>query len=247
MSTNTAVLITGANRGLGRGLLEIYLARPSHTVIAAVRDPAATATTLDTLPRAESTILLVVKIDSADPASSAAALAELQSAHNIQRLDVLIANAGIAKTYPLAREAMLSDLREHFEVNTFGPLALFQAFVPLLEQTPGSKFAAISSGAASIGAMEKIPLPNSVYGTSKAALNYLVRKMALESDSVIVFSVDPGWVQTDMGNFTARGWGMEKAQLTIDESVNGIAKVIDSATKETSGLLKSYDGGETPW
>lgn len=39
--------------------------------------------------------------------------------------------------------------------------------------------------------MEKIPLPNSVYGTSKAALNYLVRKMALESDSVIVFSVDP--------------------------------------------------------
>lgn len=74
-----------------------------------------------------------MKIDSVDPVSPAAVLAELQSAHNIQRLDVVIANAGIAKIYPLAREAMFSDLREHFEVNTFGPLALFQAFVPLLE------------------------------------------------------------------------------------------------------------------
>ncbi|KAK5989326.1 Norsolorinic acid ketoreductase nor1 [Cladobotryum mycophilum] len=243
----TTVLITGANRGIGRGLLETYLVRPSHTVIAAVRDPGVTGAALQSLPRAESTTFLVVKIDSTDHASPSAALSELQSKHKVRHLDLVIANAAISKVYPTAREAALEDLREHFEVNTLGPLALFQATIPLLEKTPGSKFVGISSSAASISGINHASEPESAYGLSKAGLNYLVRKMAFENEGVIIFSIHPGWVQTDMGHNAALKLGIDKPDITTEESVAGVIKVIDSATKETSGTFKVYDGDDFPW
>lgn len=62
--TPTVVLITGANRGIGKGLLELYLLKPNHLVIAANRDPEhATSKALATIPTADGTCLLVVKID----------------------------------------------------------------------------------------------------------------------------------------------------------------------------------------
>jgi NAD(P)-dependent dehydrogenase (short-subunit alcohol dehydrogenase family) len=60
----TVVLITGANRGIGKGLLELYLLKPNHLVIAANRDPEhPTSKALAELPTADGTRLLVVKID----------------------------------------------------------------------------------------------------------------------------------------------------------------------------------------
>jgi norsolorinic acid ketoreductase len=62
--TRTVVLITGANRGIGKGLLEIYLLKPDHLVIAANRDPEhPTSKALAKLPTADGTSLLVVKLD----------------------------------------------------------------------------------------------------------------------------------------------------------------------------------------
>jgi NAD(P)-dependent dehydrogenase (short-subunit alcohol dehydrogenase family) len=62
--TPTVVLITGANRGIGKGLLELYLLKPNHLVIAANRDPEhPTSKALAKLPTADGTSLLVVKID----------------------------------------------------------------------------------------------------------------------------------------------------------------------------------------
>ena len=62
--TRTVVLITGANRGIGKGLLEIYLLKPNHLVIAANRDlEYPTSKALAKLPTADGTSLLLVKID----------------------------------------------------------------------------------------------------------------------------------------------------------------------------------------
>lgn len=62
--TPNVVLITGANRGIGKGLLELYLLKPNHFVIAANRDPEhPTSKALAELPTADGTSLLVVKID----------------------------------------------------------------------------------------------------------------------------------------------------------------------------------------
>jgi len=96
--------------------------------------------------------------------------------------------------------------------------------------------------------MEKRDFPNAAYGGSKNALNYLTKKIHLENLDLVAFPVDPGWVQTDMGNAGAKAFGFEKAEITVEESVSGLVNVIDSATREsTSGKFMVYDGTVSTW
>lgn len=92
---STIVLISGANRGLGKALLELYLARSNHTVIAAIRDPNhTTSRSLANLLKADSTSLLVVKIDASVEADAAHGIKQL-SCQGIDYIDIVVANAGI--------------------------------------------------------------------------------------------------------------------------------------------------------
>ncbi|RDW75240.1 hypothetical protein BP6252_06382 [Coleophoma cylindrospora] len=248
-SANTTYLITGANRGIGLGLIQVYLARPNTTTIAAVRDPDhPTSQALSALPHGANSKLILVKLDSASPTDAADAITTLQTQHNITSLDVVIANAGIAKVQPLVRELQLADLEEHNHVNVSGPVLLFQATLPLMLKAAAPKFVGISSSAASIAAMGERYFPNAAYGPSKVTLNYLLRKMHFEHEELTVFPIDPGFVQTELGNTGANNLGLEQADITVEESVNGVVAVIDKATREThSGRFAHYLGGELPW
>ena len=56
------------------------------------------------------------------------------------------------------------------------------------------------------------------------------------------------WVQTDLGNLGAEAFGYEKAAISVEESVRGMIKVVDAATREThGGKLWSWEGGVVPW
>ncbi len=92
-------------------------------------------------------------------------------------------------------------------------------------------------------------------------MNYLARYAHSEHPDSIIFSMSPGWVQTDMGNLGARTAGREKAPITVDESVYefllsfldysgqsnqdvelmkwvaGMTKVIDGASRDKEGGL----------
>lgn len=145
----TVVLITGANRGIGRGLLELYLARANHRIIATVRDPNhSTAKKLTTLPRAEETSLVVVKLDVTVHSDPAAAVQELSAKHGIDHVDVLVANAGIALKWPTVSEVTPQDIQKHVEVNVHGFVVLFQAFRPVLQKAKDPKWVTIGSSAA---------------------------------------------------------------------------------------------------
>lgn len=145
----TIVLITGANRGIGRGLLERYLARPAHTVIAAVRDPShATTKELSALPRAEGTTLTIIKIDATVPDDPAAAVKELSARHGIDHVDILIANAGIALKWVEVSEVNPDDIQKHVDVNVYGFILLYQAFLPVLQKAKDPKWVTIGSSAA---------------------------------------------------------------------------------------------------
>lgn len=248
-NNNTTYLITGANRGIGRGLVAAYLAQPNTTVIAAVRGPNhTTSKSLWTLSKGASSKLVVIRIDSASKSSVTAAIEELQAAHNVGTLDVVIANAGISKCYPPVAEVTVEDVQEHFLINTIGPLVLFQAVLPLMKESTQPKFVAISSAAGSIGSMGPGSVPNAAYGPSKAALNYLTRKMHFENNDLIAFPIDPGWVQTDMGNSAAIKFGVPEADISLEKSVEGLVAVIDGATREkTSGHFSIYNGELSPW
>ena len=183
--------------GIGQGLLADYLSRPNTTAIAGVRDPShPSVQALSKLPKGPSSTLIIVKIDSASPSDAADAVQTLQTKHKITSLDTVIANAGISypKAFGPVANVKVEDVKEHLDVNTIGPLVLFQATQPLLKKAvhgPG-KFVTVSSPIGSIGGMEQRPFPMSAYGASKAALNYLTRKIHFEHEDLIAFAVDPG-------------------------------------------------------
>lgn len=190
--------------GLGKGLVSAYLLKPDNVVIAAVRNPNdATSLALQDLPRHASSTLIIVKIESTSETDPQHAIAELQSKkHNITSL-VVIANAGISQIFPAVAAAKADDMMRHFHVNVVGIVFLFQAVLPLLLQASSSasasashstppKFVTMSTSAGTIGNQEHVPVPNAAYGPSKAALNWITKKIHLEHPDIIAFPLDPG-------------------------------------------------------
>ncbi|KAK8865993.1 hypothetical protein IAR55_001144 [Kwoniella newhampshirensis] len=239
MSSST-VLITGANRGIGLGLVQAYSKRPNTTVIAAIRNPTSMPEVQDV---GEGSKVVVVKLDSAEIADGKKAMEELKR-KSITKLDIVIANAAIGDCFGALSEVDLGSFEEHWRINVLAPLALYQACVPLMPE--GSKFIWMSSGASII---DRVPDKlDAGYGITKCCMNYLARYSHFENKSIITFSLSPGWVQTDMGDRGARSVGMAKAPITVQESVEGILKVVDDATKEKySGLHMRYNGTQSKW
>jgi norsolorinic acid ketoreductase len=168
--------------------------RPSTIVIAGVRDiESASSKAIYSLPTGQNSKAIVVHIDNLSESSAKDSVKLLESKHGITKLDVVIANAGISNYYGLAIDTPLSEVRSHFEVNTVGTLALFQATWPLLQAAPTPKFVAVTTGLASIGDMGSMPMPVAAYGTSKAAVNFITRKIHFENPDLIAFPISPGY------------------------------------------------------
>lgn len=188
---------------------------------------------LKELPKADGTSLHVVKIDSAFPTDPAAAVKTLEAA-GITHIDTVIANAATADVADSVLGTSTDDVRRHLDVNVIGVLALFQAVEPLLRkaQSENPRFVALSSNLGSIGLAPFIPGPWFCYGVTKAALNYLVRRIHVENDWLTAMALQPGWVKTDMGNYAAKCVGMDSAPMKLEDSVAGCLKVIDAASRE---------------
>jgi norsolorinic acid ketoreductase len=176
--------------GLGYGLAEVFLARPNHIVIGAVRSPS-TATALKALPTGEGSSLIVVKIDSVSETDPATAIDEIKG-QGITALDIVIASAGISQVFPQVHEVEIPNLLEHFNVNVVGVILLFKAVRSLLLAAKEPKFVTLGTSAASMSEMASRNFPNSVYGTSKAALNYITLKTHYENPTLTAFPLDPG-------------------------------------------------------
>ncbi|KAB8229951.1 uncharacterized protein BDW43DRAFT_302734 [Aspergillus alliaceus] len=244
----THILITGANRGLGLGLVRRLLEQPDQTVIAASRNPEnPTSIALAELPRGPGSRLIVIKYDASierDPFDVAKKLTEK---HGINHLDIVIANAGIAKSYPAVKDVHRADILEHVEVNVLSAVSLYQATRDLLHNSTGNPiFAIMGSGAGALG--RQPPVPSAVYGASKSMVHWYGVRINSEDAWLNTFVLDPGWVQTDMGNTAAQGWGIESAPDSIDKSCDGMVRVLSTATKEKfGGKVVLYTGEVQAW
>lgn len=148
--SQTIVLISGANRGLGEGLLKLYLAKPNHLVIAANRDPShSTSQALSNLPVAANSRLVVIKVDASVESDAFEAVKELNS-QGINRIDVVIANAGVSYIWPKVSEVKTEDLQGHIVPNVYGVIWLFQATLPLLLNSKNPKWVTMGSTAGGI-------------------------------------------------------------------------------------------------
>jgi len=223
-------LITGANRGIGRGMLNHYMAESNNTIIAAVRDPS-TSQGLLSLPKGANTKVIIVKIDSASKIDPYTAISTLQF-QGISHIDVVISAAGIAKLNTV-EDVPLEEFEEMLMVNAISVMLLYKATLPLLRKAEKpAKFAFISAAGGSLNDMAKYPYPNVGYAASKALANVLVRKMGMENDWLVSLCIHPGLVQTDMGNIGAKAFGLEEAPITLEGSSKNTAHIIDNATKK---------------
>ncbi|KAK5655113.1 hypothetical protein OQA88_6012 [Cercophora sp. LCS_1] len=176
------VLTTGANRGLGRALVARYLLQPNATVIAANRgisDPSPQS--LSSLPQAEN-IATRPPLRRSFPNRSEI----LTSKHGITHLDLVIANAGIMRAFPLVKDVTQGQILEHLQVNVFGVVTLYQATRELLAK-------AQSGG-------KQPPVSNAAYGSGKAMLNWFGVRMNAEEERIVAAVLDPAFVQTESKN-----------------------------------------------
>lgn len=240
-------LITGAARGIGKGLLATFLLRPNTTVIAAVRNTITAQESLSFLPVGPGSKLIIIKIDSTIDSDPAAAVSELKTKYSITNLDVLVSNAGFLDVSAPGLGASADQARKHFETNTIGPMVLLQAFMPLLAASPSPKFLVISSTIGSIDRIFSLPNPFFAYGMSKAAVNYLVRKAAFENPQLVSMAFCPGWVRTEMGNMGAVSVGLAEAPVALEDSIKGLVKLFDEASLEKSGMFTNMVGEAVSW
>jgi NAD(P)-dependent dehydrogenase (short-subunit alcohol dehydrogenase family) len=195
--TNQVAVVSGGNRGIGREVCA-QLAAAGFTVVLGSRDPArgrSVAAAIDGDVRA-------VALDVADDASVTAAARWVRD--ELGRVDVVVNNAAIHyDTWQHARDADLAVVREAFETNTLGALRLVHALLPMLARSAHPRVVNVSSEGGSLAAMTG---GAPAYSISKAALNAVTRLLAgeLAGDGVLVNSICPGWVATDMGGAGGR-------------------------------------------
>jgi NAD(P)-dependent dehydrogenase (short-subunit alcohol dehydrogenase family) len=215
------LLITGANRGIGLEFARQYAAGGWDVV----------ATARQSSPELDALGVRVEALDLSDADDVAAFPAKIDGP-----LDLFIANAGTSHPMIADGAETARDWQTMMMVNAIAPFQLGQALLPKMAQ--GGKMIAISSGMGSIGDIGGGWVP---YRTSKAALNMAWRCLALEAKprGVTTAALSPGWVKTRMG-----GAG---AEITPEQSVNDMRRLIERLTIDDSGRFLRRDGSEIPW
>lgn len=189
-------LVSGANRGIGREIVR-QLAEKRITTILGSRNEEKGRTAAEGM----NGNVVVKRLDVIDEDSVYRLASFVED--EFGRLDILINNAGIANdSGQRGVDADLDSVREALEANLFGAWRLSEAFVPLMQRNGYGRIVNISSG---MGALNDMGGGSPAYRVSKTALNALTRILAseLRGSGILVNSVSPGWVRTDMGGSDA--------------------------------------------
>lgn len=217
------ILITGANRGIGRELVDAYLA-DDWRVIAACREPAAAGLECECL-----------ELDVASDDSVHTLTTSLEGI----AIDVLWNNAGVYLDKGTALEDMDYDAwAESMLVNAQSPIRLCAALMANVEASDRKTMAFTTSKMASI---ELNSGGAYAYRSSKIALNMAVDCLTKDvaAKGIKTVLLHPGWVRTDMGGASA--------DIDAATSARGMKAVVDGLTQDQSGSFRNYDGTAFPW
>ena len=211
------ILIIGASRGIGAGLVREFAGR-GWTVTGTVRREQ----DKDAVTQAGGTPALLEMTDRA-------AAARLHAATGM--LDILLVNAGVSEPH----DPDPATLGRFFDTNALAPVALAQAFLDRIKPDGTLAFMSSRMGSVALNTGGGLPL----YRASKAALNSLTRSLVAGlTRELRVVTLHPGWVQTDMG-----GAG---ADLDVPTSARSLADVL-AAPRPPGSVFLDYSGAELAW
>lgn len=250
-SAKPVALVTGANQGIGLQIAKDLVAHGFAVLVGSrslERGEAAAAQLGDDAH--------VLQLDVTDASSIDAA------AHRIRRefgrLDVLVQNAAIMTTqeHPgtvveyaqvtRASAVPLDEMRAVWDTNVFGVMAVYQAMLPLLRETPGARIVNVSSGSGSLTVSSDPNLPyrsqfSPVYSASKTALNALTLAMAieLEDEGIPVNAVSPGFTSTAMNKYEGTD--------TVEQGASEAVRVVLLGKDAPTGTFTHATFGTIPW
>ena len=199
--SETISLVTGSNRGIGLETVR-QLALLGHTVILTSRSEQSGRERQEKLSAAGLDVRYI-RLDVTEGDSIRQAADRVQS--QFGKLDVLVNNAAINyDDWNIPSQANIAEIRRTIESNLIGPWSVIQAFLPLLRKSGSARIVNVSSQSGSLNMMGG---GTPAYSVSKAALNALTIKFAaeLKPEGILVNSVCPGWVRSDMGGPQAPG------------------------------------------
>jgi len=230
------ILITGASRGLGLEFTRQWLAKGAQ--VFALARKAGAAAELAGLGRDHKDALRIHDCDVASDDSVGRAHRAVSEVWD--RIDVLINNAGMyGERTDTIEEADFDTIRQVFETNALGPMRVTRAFLPLLKKGRNPRIAHLSS---LMGSIEDNGSGGSYgYRISKTALNMISKNLSheLRPAGIISAVLHPGWVRTDMGG--------PQGRLSVEESIGGLIRTIDSLGMKESGGFFDYAGNPAPW
>ena len=222
-------LITGANRGIGLALTAEVL-KNKEKVISLCRE----SSDLDKLISLQNTNPGRVELHKADVTVENDLI---NASKNIERLDVLVCNAGIMG----ARGGMMDEDNDYNSIsdvlmtNVAGPFFTIRAFLNQIKQSKNPKIIIISSH---MGSQKHSGSESYFYRASKAAINNIMITFSneLRRSEIPIVSMHPGWVRTEMGG--------SFATLSTQESASSLYKFIQKIDMTKSGHFYNYDGNK---
>ena len=225
------LFITGANRGLGLEFVRQY-ANDGWQVIASCRNPD------------EAKALQSLTTNYANISITKLEVANFNEIHQVAEsfknvtIDLLINNAGIYLDRATDR-INVDDWVQTFKVNSIAPLILLNAFKHHLANSALKKAVTLSSKMGSID--DNTKGGSYLYRSSKAAVNMAIKTASIDLNplGIIVATLHPGWVQTDMGG--------PDGLIDIPTSVNGLRLVIDNLSLANTGQFFDYEGKSIAW
>jgi NAD(P)-dependent dehydrogenase (short-subunit alcohol dehydrogenase family) len=244
-------LVTGANQGVGRQVAK-ELAAQGLTVLVGSRsfahgEAAAAEIGSNAIP---------LQLDVTDLASISAAAERIRQ--EFGRLDLLVQNAAISNTrkgglslqeyakITLASNASLDEVRAVWETHVFGVLAVYQAMLPLLRQSPDARIVNVSSAVGSLTSNADPAYPyhafyGPVYPASKTALNAITLAMMveLESTGIKVNLVSPGFTKTNLN-------GYEGTQ-SVEDGSREVVRVATLGPDGPTGTFTRWENVTIPW
>ncbi|MCE2595818.1 SDR family oxidoreductase [Motilimonas cestriensis] len=217
------LVITGANRGIGLALAQLYH-QQGWKVIGVCRQSSAELNAIASQ--------VISHIDLTSDADVAAMAQQLQG----QTIDLLINNAGLLGDDVLG-DIDFDSIRQQMEINAYAPLRVTQALLGNLKS--GSKIGNITSRMGSIADNDS----GGRYGyrASKAALNAFGKSLAqdLKPKGIAVAQLHPGWVKTRMVNFGGL--------ITPEQSAQGLFQLLQQLTLANTGGFWHTNGEDLPW
>ncbi|WP_437756966.1 SDR family oxidoreductase [Sorangium sp. So ce1389] len=219
MHDRKVALVTGANKGIGFEVAR-QLGQRGMTALVGARDPERGEAAALRL-REEGVDARFVRLDVTDGATIDAAARRIEA--ELGRLDVLVNNAGIALDRNKPSECNLDEVRQIYEVNVLGVVAVTKAMLPMLRRAaPHARIVNVTSGLGSLTlhtdpSWEHGGINVIGYTSSKAALNMVTVQLAkeLRGTGIKVNAADPGYTATDLNNNTGTQTVAEGAESTV--------------------------------